>query len=150
MLLFKNDYLHLTKKLSLLFDSQLNSVLAETHETPQEPQLAYRYKSVIPFTLNKEEFPSLSVYSPLGSFTDTAKSSALVQKSFEKNVFPISQQNIHNFISSQKSNTRIEIPVKFNMTRPTHQSSTVFNKVYLGNASRVLHKDVLKPRCITT
>ena len=80
-LLLKNDDLHLTKfgygKLSLLFVSQLNSVLGKTHETPQEPQLAYSYKSAISFTLNKEEFPPLlSVYSPLGSFNDSAKSSA--------------------------------------------------------------------------
>ena len=38
MLLFKNDHLHLTKfgyeKLSLLFVSQLNSVLGKTHEPP--------------------------------------------------------------------------------------------------------------------
>ena len=70
MLLFKNDHLHLTKfgyeKLSLLFVSQLNSVLEKTHESPQEPHLAYSYKSAISFTLNKEEFPPLlSVYSPL-------------------------------------------------------------------------------------
>ena len=61
MLLFKIDYLHLTKfgyeKLSLLFVSQLNSVLEKTHETPQELHLAYSYKSAI--TLNKEEFPPL-------------------------------------------------------------------------------------------
>ena len=78
MLLFKNDHLHLTKfgyeKLSLLFASQLNSVLEKTLETPQEPQLAYSYKSAISFTLNKEKFPPLlSVYSSLRSFTDSAK-----------------------------------------------------------------------------
>ena len=54
-LLFKNDHLHLTKfgyeKLSLLFVSQLNSVL-EITQTPQEPQLVYSYKSAISFTLN--------------------------------------------------------------------------------------------------
>ena len=94
MLLFKNDHLHLTKfgyeKLSLLFVSQLNSVLGKTHETPQEPQLAYSYKSAISFTLNKEEFPPLlSVYSPMGSFTDTAKSSVRVRKSSDKSIFPL-------------------------------------------------------------
>ena len=45
MLLFKNDHPHLTKfgyeKLSLLFVSQLKSVLEKNHETPQEPHLAY-------------------------------------------------------------------------------------------------------------
>ena len=44
MLLFKNDHLHLTEfvyeKLSLVFVSQLNSALGETHETPEEPQYA--------------------------------------------------------------------------------------------------------------
>ena len=44
MLLFKNDHLHLTKfgyeKLSLLFVSQLKSVLEKTHESPQEPHIA--------------------------------------------------------------------------------------------------------------
>ena len=155
MLLFKNDHLHLTKfgyeKLSLLFVSQLNSVLEKTHESPQEPHLAYSYKSAISFTLNKEEFPPLlSVYSPLGSFTDTAKSSAYIRKSSDKTVFPISQPNIHNSVSSWKSNTRIEIPVKFNKTRPTHKSSKVSSKVYSGNANRVLRKDVFKPRSFVT
>ena len=123
MLLFKNDHLHLTKfgyeKLLLLFVSQLNSVSEKNHEYSQEPHLAYSYKSVISFTLNKEEFlPLLSVYSPMGSFTDTAKSSVLVRKSSDKSIFPISQPNIHNSVSSQKSNTRIEIPVKFDKKRP--------------------------------
>ena len=45
---------------------------------------------------------------------------------------------------------RIEIPVKFNKTRLTHKSSKISSKVYLGNANRVLHKDVLKPRSIAT
>ena len=44
MLLFKNDHLHLIKfgyeKLSLLFVSQLNSVLEKTHESPEEPHIA--------------------------------------------------------------------------------------------------------------
>ena len=53
-------------------------------------------------------------------------------------------------MSSQKSNVRIEIPVKFNMPRPTNNSSKVSSKVYLGNAYRVLRKDVLKPRSIAT
>ena len=109
----------------------------KTHETPQEPQYAHNYKSTISFTLNKEFPPLLSVYSPLGSFTDSTKSSACVRKSFEKTVFPISQPNIHNSVSSWKLNTRIELPVKFNMTRPTHNSSKVSSKVYLGNANRV-------------
>ena len=155
MLLFKNDHLHLTKfgyeKLSSLFVSQLNSVLEKTHETPQEPQLAYSYKSATSFNLNKEEFPPLlSVYSPLGSFTDSAKSSVCVRKSSDKSIFPISQLNIHNSVSCQKSNTRIEMPVKFNNSSPTHNSSKVSSKVYLGNANRVLRKDVLKPRSIAT
>ena len=142
MLLFKNDHLHLTKfgyeKLSSLFVSQLNSVLEKTHETPQEPQLAYSYKSEIPFTLNKEEFPPLLfAYSPLVSFTDSAKSSVRVRKSSDKSIFP-------------HSNTRIEIPVKFNKTSPIHKSSKVSSKVYLRNANRVLRKDVLKPRSIAT
>ena len=46
--------------------------------------------------------------------------------------------------------TKIEIPVKFNMIRPTHKSSKVSSKLYLGNANRVLHKDVLKPCSIAT
>ena len=83
MLLFKNDHLHLTKfgyeKLSLLFVSQLNSVLEKTHESSQEPHLACSYKSEISFTLNKEDFPPLLfVYSPMGSFSDKSKSSVLV------------------------------------------------------------------------
>ena len=36
------------------------------------------------------------------------------------------------------------------MTRPTHKSSKVSSKVYLGNATRVLSEDVLKPRSIAT
>ena len=152
MLLFKNDHLHLTKfgyeKLSLLFVSQLNSVLGKTHETPQ---YAYSYKSAISFTLNKEEFPPLlSVYSSMGSFTDAANSSVRVRQSSDKSIFPLSQPNIHNSVSSWKSNTKIEIPVKFNKIRPTHRSSKVSSKVYLGNANRVLREDVLKPRSIAT
>ena len=86
MLLFKNDHSHLTKfsyeGLSILFVSQLNSFLEKAHEIPQEPQLVYSYKSAIPFILNKEEFPPLlSVYSPMGSVNDTAKSSVRVRKS---------------------------------------------------------------------
>ena len=77
-LLFKNDQLRLTKfgyeKLSLLFVSQFNSVLGKTYKTPQ---YAYSMRS-ISFTLNKEEFSPLSVYSPLRSFTDSAKLSACV------------------------------------------------------------------------
>ena len=106
-LLFKNDHLYLTKfsyeKLSSFFVSQLNSVLGKTHETPQEPQYAYSYKSAISFTLNKEEFqPLLCVYSPLGSFTDSAKSSVRLRKSPKKTVFPVSQPNIHNSVTSRK------------------------------------------------
>ena len=139
------------EKLSLLFVSQPNSGLGKTHETPQNSQYAYNYKSVISFTLNKEEFPSLlPVYSPLGSFADSDKSSARVQKSSEKNVFPISQPNIHNSVSIQKSITTIDMPVKFSMTRATQNSSKVSSKVYLGNANRVLRKDVLKPGSIAT
>ena len=69
----------------------------------------------------------------MGSFTDTAKSS--VRKSSDKSIFPISQRNIHNSVSSQKSNIRIEIPVKFDKKRPTLKSSKVPSKVYLDNAS---------------
>ena len=84
------------------------------------------------------------------SFTDTAKSSVHIQKSSDKSVFPISQPNIHNSVSSRKSSIRTEIPLKFNKTRPTHKSYKVSSKVHLINANRVLGKDVLKLRCITT
>ena len=84
----------------------------------------------------------------MGSFTDTAKSSVRVRRSFDKSIFSISQPNIHNSVSSQKSNTRIEIPVKFDKTRPILKSSKVPSKIYLDNANRVLRKDVLKPRSI--
>ena len=84
------------------------------------------------------------------SFTDSAESSVRVQKSSEKTVFPISQQNIHDSVLSQKANTRIEVPMKFNMTRPTHNISKVSHKVYLSNDNRVLRKGVLKPSSITT
>ena len=53
-------------------------------------------------------------------------------------------------MSSQKSNTRTEIPMKFSMIRPTQKCSKVSSKVYLGNANRVLRKDILKPRPIAT
>ena len=36
------------------------------------------------------------------------------------------------------------------MTRPTHDSPKVSSKVYLGDANRVLQKDVLKPHSIAT
>ena len=125
--------------------------LRKTHEAPEEPQYAYSYKSAIFFTLNKEEFPPLLfVYSPLGSFTDSAKSSVRVRKSSEKTVFPISQPNIHNSVTSRKSITMIEIPTKFNMTEPTHNISNISGKVYLNNANRILRKDVLKPPSIAT
>ena len=42
---------------------------------------------------------------------------------------------------------RIEIPLKLNMTRPTHKVSKVSSKV---NANRVLCKVVLKPHPIAT
>ena len=84
------------------------------------------------------------------SFTDAAKSSVHIQKSSDKSVFPISQSNIHNSVSSRKSNIRIEIPVQFNKARPTHKSYKGSSKVHLINANRVLCKDVLKPRSITT
>ena len=68
-------------------------------ETPQEPEYVYSYKSAISFNLNKQDFPPLlSVYSPLGSFTDSANSSARVRKSSKKTVFPISQKNIHDSV----------------------------------------------------
>ena len=92
-LLFKNGHLFLTKfgyeKLLALFVRQLNSVLRKTHETPQEPHYACSNKSGISFTLNKKEFPPLlCIYSSLGSFTDSAKSSVLVRKSLKKLFFP--------------------------------------------------------------
>ena len=86
----------------------------------------------------------------MGSFTDSAKSSVHIRKSSDKSTSPISQPNIHNSVLSQKLNTRIEIPVKFNKTSPTYNSSKVSSKVYLGNTKRVLCKDVLKPCSITT
>ena len=103
--LHQKDHLHLTKssyeKLSLLFARQLNSVLGKTHETPQEPQLAYSYKLAISFTLNKEEFPPLlSVYSQLRSFNYSNESSVQIQKTSEKNDFPVSQPNICNSVTS--------------------------------------------------
>ena len=36
------------------------------------------------------------------------------------------------------------------MIRPTHKSTKVSSKVYLGNANRVLGKDALKPCSIAT
>ena len=86
----------------------------------------------------------------MGSFTDTAKSSVRVRKGFDKSIFLISQLNIHNSVSSQKSNTRTKIPVKFDKTRPTFKSSEIPSKVYLDTVNRVLRKDVLKPRSIAT
>ena len=53
-------------------------------------------------------------------------------------------------MSSQKLSTRIEILVKFKKSSPTHNSSNVSSKVYLGNANRVLCKDVLKPCSFAT
>ena len=53
-------------------------------------------------------------------------------------------------MSGQKSNTRIETPVKFNMTGPTHNISKNSSKVYLSNANKVLSEDVLKPRSLAT
>ena len=86
----------------------------------------------------------------MGSYSDTAKSSVRVGKSSDKSIFPISQPNTHNSVSSQKSNTRIEIPVKFDKTIPTLKSSKVPSKIYLDNDNRVLPKDVLKPRSVVT
>ena len=108
MSLFKNNLTKFTpEQLSSHFVRQFNSFLGKTHETPQELQHAYSYKSVISFTLNKEEFPPLlSVYSSLGSFTYSAKSSVLVRKSTEKT---ISQPDSHNSVTSRKWKTRIKI-----------------------------------------
>ena len=53
-------------------------------------------------------------------------------------------------MSSQKSNTRIEISVKLDKTIPTLKSSKVPSKAYLDNDNRVLCKYVLKPRSIVT
>ena len=86
----------------------------------------------------------------MGSLTDSAKSSVCVRKSSDKSIFPISQSNIHYSVSNRKSNTRTEIPVKFNKTSPAYNSSRVSSNVYLGNANRFWRKDVLKPRPITT
>ena len=48
--------------------------------TTSRLQLQISYKTAISFTLNKEEFPPLlSVYSLVGSFTDTAKSNEKVK-----------------------------------------------------------------------
>ena len=62
----------------------------------------------------------------------------------------ISQPNIPYSVSNRKSNTRTEIPVKFNKTSPAHNRSSVSSKVYLANANRFWRKDVLKPRPIAT
>ena len=67
-----------------------------------------------------------------------------------KKVQTISQPNIHDSVLSQKSNARIEVPVKFNKPRPTHNISKVSNKVYLSNDNSFLRKDVLKPSSIAT
>ena len=83
------------------------------------------------------------------SFTDTAKSSVRVRKSSDKSIFPISQPNIHNSVSSQNPNARIEIRVKFDKTRATLKSSKVPSKVYL-DGFWVLRKDVLKARSTAT
>ena len=40
--------------------------------------------------------------------------------------------------------------MKIDKKRQTLKSSKVLSKVYLDNANRVLHKDVLKPRSIAT
>ena len=108
-LLLKNDQLHLTKflkfvynKVSLLFVSQLNSVLGKIHETPQERHCAYSNKS---------------------SFTDSAESSVRVRKSPKLNA-----QQIHKSATILKSHTRIEIRIKFNETRSTHNISKVSSK----------------------
>ena len=66
---------------NLVMKSQVKSALGKTHATPQEPQYAYSYKSTISFTLIKEEYPPLLyAYSPLRSFTDSAKSSVHIRK----------------------------------------------------------------------
>ena len=72
------------------------------------------------------------------------------RKSSDKSIFPFSQPNIYNSVTNQKSNTRIEIPLKFDNTSPTHNSSKASSKVYLGNVNRALRKDVLKLRSIAT
>ena len=54
-------------------------------------------------------------------------------------------------MTSQKSNTWIEIPVKFKATGPTHNISKVSCKVYLSNANRgVQRKYVFKQRSVAT
>ena len=78
--------------------------MRKTHETTQEPQLAHSYKSVTSFTINKEEFPPLSsACSPLGSFNHLLillNQVRAYKKVLKKNVFPISQPNIYNSVSS--------------------------------------------------
>ena len=122
----------------------------KTNETPQEHQYAYRYKS--PISLNKEEFPHLlSVYGPLWSFTDAAKSRARERKSSEKK--PFFQLVNQVFILLYKVENRIlELKYPWSSTwhefQQVHKISKVSIKVYLGNANGVLIKDVFKPRSI--
>ena len=117
-------------------------MFGKIHEMLQGPQYTYRCKLGISFSLNKEEISLLiSVYSPLGSFTDTVKSGVCIQKSPKK-------LNIHKSVTSRKSNTRIEIHKKCNITGPIHRLSKVFSKVYLSNAKRILHEDVCKPHSV--
>ena len=47
-------------------------------------------------------------------------------------------------------NTSTEIPMKFNMTWPTYNISNVSSNVYSSDPNRAPHKDVHKPRSITT
>ena len=63
-------------------------------------------------------------------------------------LFPISQLNSHKSVTSRKSDTWFEIPMKFNKTGSTHSISKVSSKVYLSNANCGLRKDVLKPRLL--
>ena len=68
------------------------------------------------FTLNKEEFPPLlSVYSPMGSFTDTAKSSVRVRKSSDKSIFPL--VNPIFIILCQVKNRLLGLKYPWNSTR---------------------------------
>ena len=128
------------EKLWSISVNQLNSVLGKTHETPQESQYAYSCKSPI----------SLSVYSPLRLFTDSAKSIARVRKSsLEKPFFPLVNR-IFIILWHVKNQILGEISVKLNITGPAHNISKVSSKVYLTCANRVLRKYVLKPRSIAT
>ena len=90
-LLCKNDHFHLTKyscekRITLCQQAQFK--FNKNLQKSRGSTIWYSYKLAIS-SLNEEEFPPLSVYSPLNLFTDTANSSVCVQKSPpKKTVFP--------------------------------------------------------------